>query len=270
MYKDHSIIVLSNTYSDEILKSLKQYAECQVYDKNREYNCDFYIHNYQDNEIRQNIQAGKTYVILHCDYATMSHMPDFDMKKKYIAVSEEAARNMRSAYGLNCQAITPFMMNYRPKGILRLVSATRMTTEKGYWRMAKLCKLLRENEIRFLWLVFTESFKPIEGFPEIINMGPQPNEVVMDYMADANYTVQLSDHEGYCYSVHESLSVGTPCLVTDIPIFKNVIENDYNGYRLPLDMEDINLTDIIQNVPLGYAINDASNDDLRLQWKKLF
>lgn len=275
MYKDHSILVLSNTFSDDILKSLKAYVECQVYDKNQEYTCDLYIHNYQDNEIRQNIKAEKTYVVLHCDYAAMSHMPDFDRNQKYIAVSVEAARNMRNAYGLDCKAISPFMMEYRPKPILKLVSATRLTNEKGFLRMLKLCELLRANNIRFQWLVFAETPKHLGDYPEFINMGSQPNDVVMDYMADADFVVQLSDHEGYCYSVHEALEVGTPCLVTDIPIFRDVIANGYNGYRLPLDMQGIDITEILKSRPLGYELNKYSADkysadDLRLQWEKLF
>ena len=165
---------------------------------------------------------------------------------------------MRNVYGVDCEAIEPFKIGYMPKPVLKLVSATRMTVEKGYNRMVKLCNLLRENGIRFIWLVFTDSFKPIEGFPEFINMGSQPNEVVRDYMANADYTVQLSDHEGYCYSVHESLSAGTPCLVTDIPIFRNAITNDYNGYLLPLDMQNINISEIVNYIPLGYEMNGKS------------
>lgn len=270
MYKDHSILVLSNTYSDEILKSLKQYAECQVYDKNREYNCDLYIHNYQDNEIRQNIKAEKTYVMLHCDYAAMSHMPDFDINQKYIAVSVEAARNMRNAYGLDCRTIAPFVMEYRPKPILKLVSATRLTTEKGYLRMVKLCELLKAHNVRFQWLVFAETPKPIADIPEFICMGPQPNDVVMDYMFDADYVVQLSDHEGFCYSVHESLSMGTPCIVSDIPVFQNVIKNGYNGYRIPLDMSDVPMDKILDYdyYPCNFEY-DRDAAILREKWGKV-
>ena len=250
MYKDHSIFVLSNTYSDEILKSLKQYAECQIYDKNRDYNCDLYIHNYQDNETRQNIKAEKTYVVLHCDYAAMSHMPDFDRNQKYIAVSVEAARNMRNAYGLDCRTITPFIMKYRPRPVLKLVSATRLTTEKGYLRMVKLCELLKAHNVRFQW--------------------SQPNDVVMDYMFDADYVVQLSDHEGYCYSVHEALSVYTPVIVTDIPIF-DFITDGYDGYKLRLDMENVNIEQIVNHIPCivdnEYGDN---NEHLKEQWEKLF
>jgi len=267
MRNDHSITVMCATFNEDIKADLSQYADCVVYEKDATYDCDILLHNFQDNAIKGNIHADKVFVLLHCNYAKMRHSNAFERDIKYIAVSEDTARGMRNAYKVDCEAIEPFMPDYKPKKVLRLVSATRLTTEKGYQRMVKLCQLLRKNDIRFQWLIFTDSFKPVEGYPEFINMGSQPNDVVMDYMADADYVVQLSDHEGFCYSVHEALSVGTPCLVTDIPIFRDAVENGYNGYRLPLDMQDINIMDITENRPLGYRFNAKSNEDLREQWE---
>ena len=269
MRQDYTITIMCATFNEDIKADLMQFADCVVYEKDATYDCDILLHNFQDNAVKGNIHADKVFVLLHCNYAKMRHSNTFERDIKYIAVSEDTARGMRNVYGVDCEAIEPFKIGYKPKPVLKLVSATRMTVEKGYNRMVKLCKLLRENGIRFIWLVFTDSFKPIEGFPEFINMGSQPNEVVRDYMANADYTVQLSDHEGYCYSVHESLSAGTPCLVTDIPIFRNAIANDYNGYLLPLDMQNINISEIVNYIPLGYEMNGKSTDDLKKQWERV-
>ena len=90
---------------------------------------------------------------------------------------------------------------------------------------------------------------------------------MLNYMADADYTIQLSDSEGFCYAVHESLSVGTPVIVTDIPIFKMIV-NGYNGYRLPLDMSKIPIDEIINNIPKGFMYH-TEQAALKNKWQNL-
>lgn len=265
----YEITLLSGTFGEDILEEMEMLAHCKVYDKNEQYECDIYLHNFQDNAIKPNINARQTFILLHCDYAKMSHSNVFDGHMKYIAVSEEAADHMRRAYKIDCVAIEPFLVSHSPQKVLKLVSATRLTKEKGYLRMVKLCELLKANNIRFQWLVFSEYDKKIADMPEFICMGQQPNDVVMDYMADADYTVQLSDHEGWGYSVHESLSVGTPVLVTGISVFDSVIEDGYNGYKLPLDMNDINIERIVNDIPAKFAYQ-SKIESLIDKWGKVF
>ena len=265
MYDKHDITLLSGTFGVDILEEMQRLTHCRVYDKNEEYKCDILLHNYQDNAVKPNIHAKKTFIMLHCDYGKISRFDSFDKNFKYIAVSEKAAENMRKVYGVDCVAIEPFLTNHTPNKVLKLVSATRLTKEQGFLRMVKLCELLKPNNIRFQWLVFSEYDKKIADMPEFICMGQQPNDVVMDYMADADYVVQLSDHEGWGYSVHEALSVGTPCLVTDIPVFKDVIVNGVTGYRLPLDMKDIDLTTILTHIPKGYNYY-TKTEELKTKW----
>ena len=266
MHTDYDITVMCQNVTEDFKTELCKYAEYVAYDKEKTYECDVLLHNYQDNAVKPNIHARQTFILLHCDYAKMSHFGAFDGHMRYIAVSEQAAENMRKVYKIDCTAIEPFLVKHKPRKVFRLVSATRLTNEKGYARMIQLCKLLKEDDIRFQWLVFTEhDNKTLDGFPEFINMGKQPNDVVIDYMADADYVVQLSDHEGWGYSVHEALSVGTPCLVTDIPVFKDVIVNGVTGYRLPLDMKDIDLTTILTHIPKGYNYY-TKTEELKTKW----
>lgn len=268
MFDRYEITLLSGTFGDDILEEMKLLARCEVYDKDKQYECDILLHNFQDNAIKPNIHARHTFILLHCDYAKMRHSNTFRTDLKYIAVSEQASEHMRKVYGIDCIAIEPFLVSHTPNRVLKLVSATRLTTEKGYLRMVKLCELLKANNIRFQWLVFSEYEKKIADIPEFINMGQQPNDVVMDYMADADYTVQLSDHEGWGYSVHESLSVGTPCLVTDIPVFRGVIVDGYNGYRLPLDMADIDVLGIARTIPNRFKYG-SKIDTLKNEWGRV-
>lgn len=269
MRKDFDIVIMCQTFENSILEDLMQYAVCDIYDKDRQYECDIYLHNYQDNDFKANINAERRFIVLHCDYAKYGHSGAFKGHTKYITVSEDSAQGMKAVYGIDCTAIEPFLAEHKPKKVYRFVSATRIHRTKGWDRMMQFCQMLTERDIRFQWLLFTDGKVKPMPYVGFLNMGAQPNEIVRDYMADADYVVQLSDHEGFCYSVHEALSVGTPCLVTDIPVFRNVVINGYNGYRLPLDMDNIPLDAILNCVPTNFNYR-LKNDEIRQQWLARF
>lgn len=266
MRGDYDITILCQAFGNNILEDLMQYAKCDIYDKGRQYDCDIYLHNYQDNDFKANIHARDRFILLHCDYAEIGHLKVLQTDYRYIAVSETSTKGMRDMFGIDCIAIEPFLNDYKPKRVYKFVSATRIHKTKGWDRMMQLCKLLTDKGIRFQWLLFTDERTKPMPYTGFINMGGQPNEVVMDYMADADYVVQLSDHEGFCYAVHEALSVGTPVLVTDIPVFKCIDEN--RGYRLPLDMENIDIDKILTCIPKASGCS-TSNSDLKIAWKGL-
>ena len=125
----------------------------------------------------------------------------------------------------------------RPKRVLKLVSATRLTKEKGRDRITALAKCFRENGVQFEWLIFTNDTKSfsepgIQLRKSILN--------ICDYISDADYLVQLSDTEAYCYSVVEALTLGTPVIVTPIPVFEELgVVNGENAFYVPFDMKDI-------------------------------
>lgn len=74
--------------------------------------------------------------------------------------------------------------------------------------MIFLSKLLDRENIPYIWYIFTDSGAVINN-PNIIYM--QPRLDIIDYIANADYLVQLSDCEAYCYSVVESLTVRNSC-----------------------------------------------------------
>ena len=86
--------------------------------------------------------------------------------------------------------------------------------------MEKLAAALDSAGIPFQWLVFTnKAERPIDN-KSIYYM--EPSLDITDYIADADYLVQLSNTEGYCYAVAEALTLGTPVIVTDLPVFREM------------------------------------------------
>ena len=73
----------------------------------------------------------------------------------------------------------------------------------------------------------------------------KPRLDIRDYIADADYLVQLSDTEAFSYSILESLCLGTPVIITPIPSSIEMgVKNGINGYILDFSMKDIPITQI--------------------------
>ena len=119
--------------------------------------------------------------------------------------------------------------------------------------MIKLAKILKENNIRFRWTIFTDlnlyNKKPIE-LEEVVYM--KPSYDFTDYIKEANYGVQLSDTEGYSYFINECLQQGTPVICTNFPSAIESVENEINGYILDMELKNLNIDKIVNNIPKNF------------------
>jgi len=61
--------------------------------------------------------------------------------------------------------------------------------------------------------------------------------------------VQLSDTEGFAYSVYEALQCKTPCIITPFASGNEQIQHGVNGYIIPFDLQGIDFKQIANNIP---------------------
>ncbi len=189
-----------------------------------------------------NIQAEKYYEIIHANYKDLGIFPNVHPKiDEYIGVSQSVCDAFTELTKLPCTLCYNPITIDKPKKVLYLISATRLTREKGKDRILKLAKALDEAEIPYIWTIFTNDTKEIKH-PRIIFMEPQLN--IRDYIAKSDYTVQLSDTEAYCYTMIESLLLNVPVIVTPWACLKELDITEEYGFILPFDMEDIPVKDI--------------------------
>ena len=189
-------------------------------------------------DIVDNIIADEYWQMLHGDYVSLGVYPmEHPNITKWIAVSEV----VKNAYmtGKDRDSIVcynPYTVE-KPKRVLRLISATRLTPDKGFHRMETLADALDAAGIPFEWMVYSDSQRRFKN-PNIIIRPPRLD--ILNFVANSDYYVQLSDAEGYCYSVVEALSVGTPVIVTDFKVAREIgIKDGENGFILPMDMSKI-------------------------------
>ena len=113
--------------------------------------------------------------------------------------------------------------------------------------METLAQLFADAGIPFQWFVYTNDTGVFKN-PNMITLHPRLD--LEPYIASADYLVQLSDSEGYCYAVNEALTLGTPVIVTDLPTFREQgVADGETGYLLPLDMENVNVKQIYNKIP---------------------
>lgn len=261
-YYMYDIAVIYKEAHPKQLERLKQFVRVIHYDKQK-FKCKKLFCNYAT-DICKDVEAEEYIQVIHAMYRTNKIRPVNEPKiTKYLAVSNTAKKEYESISNVNCEVFRnplTFSGEDKKKPIL-LISATRLTREKGKDRMVKLANLLDKAGIKWLWLIFTNDTSVIEH-PNIAYMKPRLD--IRPYLQLATYGVQLSDCEGDCYFTRECEALGIPLLVTPIPSFEEQgLIDGKNCYYLPYDMQ-INDIEKVNDVPKykGYIGEDHWEDIL--------
>lgn len=239
-YKDRNITIIYKTGDIKQVERYKKYVRVIKY-RYEKIKCRKAYFNYNP-DIIENVEADEYIGLIHADYKNIPQKPSTHPKiTRYIAVSETARKNFIEITGINCDLIYNPCEIEKPKRVLNLISATRLTNEKGKDRMIKLGEALNRAGIPYVWLVFTNDRNVIEN-QNIVYMKPRFD--IINYIANADYLVQLSSAESYCYSIVEALSVKTPVIVTDLPVLKEIGANNNNSIILDFNMTNIDIDKI--------------------------
>jgi glycosyltransferase involved in cell wall biosynthesis len=235
LYKN--MVVYYKSGDPKQVERLSKNVECHRY-TNQKIKCDRFFCMYNP-DIIDNVEAEEYINVIHSDYKGQNIKPVINEKfTKTIAVSKSVAKTYKELTGIDCEVIYNPVALDKPKPLLKLISATRLTREKGKERMELLGKILDKKGIQYQWLVFTNDRKVIDN-DNIVYMYPRLD--ITSYMADSDYLVQLSDCEAYCYSVVEMLMLGKPVIITDLPVYKEIGITEDMSIKLPLDFKDIDI-----------------------------
>lgn len=256
----HDITIMYQQADPKQLERLQKLVHCIKYD-GTPIKCEKLFCNF-DISPMDKVEAKEYSVIMHSDYHARNIIPPKHEKiNRYIGVSQNVCNTAMEK--LNCHAelcYNPIVVD-KPRKVLHLVSATRLTMEKGKDRMKKLADALTTADIPFVWTVYTNDLTPIDN-PNVIYCKPRLD--IADFIADADFLVQLSDTEGYSYTVLEALCMGTPVIVTPCPVYAEMGLNEKNSITLPFDMSDIPVKKIAKGLKKGfeYKPHDDRWDEL--------
>lgn len=238
-FHGRDITIIYNMGDINQIERLKKYVRVVKYNGQR-IKCNKMYYNYNSNII-DNVDANEHIQILHGDYIAIGGLPvQHEKITRYISVSEVVRDSFKKLTGKDSDVIyNPYKIE-KPKRVLRLISATRFTHEKGERRYRQLAEMLDNSGIPYQWHIFSDSNK-IHS-PNIIYVSPRID--ILNYIADSDYLVQLSNTEGFCYSIVEALSVGTPVISTDIPVLKEIGADESNAIILDFDMSNVDVNEI--------------------------
>lgn len=243
--KKYDFQVYYRKANPEQIKRLAQNVECHKYKE--PIKCDKFFCNYNYNiEVDSPIKKH----IIHCDYKNVWFKPLQFEGFEYIGVSKLACDSFKELTNKEAELIYNPVYIDKPKvlkyndGKLHLISCTRLTREKGLHRMQKLARILEQNNIDYEWVVYTNRVREAIGNYVVYK---EPKLDIIEEIAKADYLVQLSDCEAFCYSVVEALCSGTKVICTDLPVFKEIgIKHGENAIVCNMDMTNVDL-DLLKN-----------------------
>lgn len=237
--KDYDITLLYQYGDAGMLKKISETLRVVRVRPDDEVICDTFIFGY-GHEIIERVTANRIIQTFHADYICRHLNPCFDKRiTDRFGVADNTTNGIREHYDWASDIVTMYnpYTPKKPRKVLNLISATRLTAEKGFDRMVAFADALDAADIPFVWTVYTD--KPRDFPNKSVAVLPCRLDV-LDFIANADYLVQLSDTEGYSYSIVEALSVGTPVICTEIPVAReNGVIDGKTGFVLPFDMSKI-------------------------------
>lgn len=257
LYKDGNL--------DTIRRLQKLNIEVEKYNRNKRYVCDICLlasawGGYPETVIAK---TGRYIQMIHADYIRAKETgfvyEKWSKTTEYVAVGKHVTSVFKKLYPKEKVTTIYNILDDRQEThhVLKLISATRVSKEKGYDRMLKLAQALKEHNIKFRWIIFTDlelyQQKPFD-LEEIVYM--KPSHDIFDYIVEADYGVQLSDTEGYCYFVNECLQYGTPVISTNYPSSYESIEDGVNGYLLDMELSNLDINKLINNIPKNFIYKE--------------
>ena len=251
LYKN--MVVYYKTADTEQVKRLAQNVEVRKYKDGEIIKCDKFFCNYNP-DIINNVEANEYIHIIHCDYKKVKFNPIMSPKfTKYIGVSKLVCRSFEEITGVKAEciynpiAIKKVERQKQNDGKVHLITAMRWSKEKGRERIEKMAHMLDQANVNFEWVIYTNRHSRFTH-PKIIFK--QQKLDIIDEIAKADFLVQLSDHEAYCYSVVEALCCGVPVIVTDLPVYKEIgLKRGENAIITSINLFDLNIKAIEQGLP---------------------
>lgn len=247
LYGDLDVTVIINQGSAPQISRLQKNVRVIIWDGKQTFECERLFVNF-NLAIIPFVKADKIYGCLHGDYMDMVERKQLSIENlpldsridEYIGVSQVVCDSWFKLTGIKATLCYNPVLPVSKRRVVKLCSAQRLTKEKGKDRIKLLAGVLdnicRYTGDRWMWDIYTDDTNAISN-ENVYYRSPRLD--VTDFYGAYDWFVLLSDNEGYCYSAVESLMRGVPCVVTDIPVFKELGLTEGNSIKLNLDTSNI-------------------------------
>jgi glycosyltransferase involved in cell wall biosynthesis len=218
--------------------------------------------------IPKNVRYKELIQMSHTCQLAQSGKWHWTIRKNYnkLVFVSQAAADSFADQKLDYQVIPNLTDPDKTRKSLLLVSACRLTWEKGEERIYELAKQFRSKSIPFVWLVFSN--QPLKRvIPGVVHCPATLD--VRSYFKKADYVVQLSDIESFCYTLAEALELGIPVLTTPISVLPEIgFKEGKNGYIIPFDVKNVDVEKIYSHIP-KFTPLPCRNNEIVKQWRDI-
>lgn len=264
-FRDRNTTFVFHSADIEQALRLAQYCDVIMDDYKLSYKCDVLILENFDcyDLIIDRVEARKVYQYIHADWNGLKQFPGwstFDWQPgkkvdKVLSVSETSQKSLRTAFSkpIDSVVVPNILAEPDKKDFLVFITLSRLTSEKGINLMPKMFEAFKKANKRFLWIFCTtrpasgQQCGNLLGYKEAIFIDPSCHNSQL--IRNADYLVQLSHNESYCYSVHEALQAGVPVLGTNIPEIARVVKDGKNGYLFDQSLSNLDVEKIFTKIP---------------------
>ena len=259
MHKYYDIMVLYDKTIDEIQKRrLLPFADV-VKNTNKPITCDTALNCRTALTLPKNVVFKRKFLVVH----TCKMRNEWELREdaEKIFVSEAA----RDSWKTDGKVIYNLTQPSKPRKALLLVSASRLSWEKGENRILSFAQMLHKLGILFTWLVFTDS-EPRDIVDGLIYR--RHTMEIKSYIQKADFFVQLSDQEAFCYSLVEALELGVPVISTPLPVLPEIgFKEGVNGFTVPFNVSECkNLLEIVNSDLKGFEYS-RDNAAIVEEWR---
>lgn len=279
-FNEYDITVVCKDINIAQCEHISQYANVEI-DRGQNFECDVLVlGNYDAAPVLGRVKTKKVYQLIHADWKGITQQPmwrDFVWRKdnridEIISVSQTAADGLKATMGYDSTVIyNPLDQDFQEEDGLTFITLSRMTSEKGANRIIKMARKMKEEGRRFVWLLCCtleqcsqETIQAIKNIPEFIIIEPSIHNKAL--IKNADYLVQLSDTESFCYSAYEALQRQVPVILTDFPEAYNIVDEGENGYIIKKDLTDLDLDKIFNHIPKAQYYIDRCDTD---KWEQM-
>lgn len=246
LLKDYyDIIFIYDSCDSKQLRRIQRQVKCIKY-TGQKIECDvLLLYGFNPTAVFQTVKAKRVIQQICCNVKDVNYKYYYNNAIiEFFADSEASAKEfMKQNSQFKCGTLHNLFNIGTPKRCLRIMTASRLSWEKGYDKMKAMAKRLNEKGYPFIWTVFTNDL-PNEEIDGFIFMKPRLN--VIDYMKGNDYGFQGSKSESWGNTVTEFLECGVPVIASEWSSVREQVTDGINGYVLKQNLS--NLDDVIDKM----------------------
>lgn len=212
---------------------------------------------------KHNVQAHQNILVIHTPLHKFNlTLPKNERIDEYVCVSQEVADDLSKYYDVK-KTVRVIPNPVHSNGVIassmiRFATFTRLFAYKGLEYIEPFIERnLKKLPMVWQWEFFTDYYQVNQAnkYRQLLSglFAKYPENIVLrhsvtnpaPHILNSNYIVHLSEVEGFGYVVHESLSLGRPVIVFDLPVYKGVVKHGKNGYIVDKETLTVDVNDLI-------------------------